>query len=92
MGAQKDMEPSGIDALIDARDMDVECHGCHSVNTRSLGWMRSHHETTCDHCGDLIVLGTADLRAQVRNTERLLRALSEQLTEQLNCSRSVRGT
>lgn len=85
------MQATGIDELIDAREMEIECHACHCQNTRSLGWLRSHHETSCDSCGDLIVLGTADLRAQVRNTERLLRALSEQLTEQLSHSRAARG-
>ena len=81
------MDTTGIEELIEARDMEVECHACHATNTRTLGWMRSRHETHCDSCGELIVLGTADLRAQMRNTERLLRSLSEQLTQQLTTRR-----
>jgi len=82
-GQGKHMDSTHIDELIAAREMDVDCHACHATNTRKLGWMREHHETHCDRCNELIVLGTADLRAQMRSTERLLRALSEQLTERL---------
>ncbi len=82
------IDTSGIDELIEARPMEFECHSCHETNSRALGWMRKRHETHCDSCGELIVLGTADLRAQMRNTERLLRALSEQLTQQLSHSRA----
>lgn len=80
------METLGLDEVIDAREMEVECHACHTTNLRTLGWMRNRHETQCDCCGELIVLGTADLRSQMRNTERLLRTLSEQLTDQLRHS------
>lgn len=78
------MDNTGIDELIEAREMEIECHTCHATVMRTLGWMRNRHETDCDVCGELIVLGTADLRARVRNTERLLRALGEQLGEQLS--------
>jgi ribosomal protein S27E len=77
------MECLGLDEVIDSREMDVECHACHTTNLRTLGWMRNRHETQCDCCGELIVLGTAELRSQMRNTERLLRVLGEQLSEQL---------
>jgi hypothetical protein len=78
------MDNAGIDELIEAREMEIECHACHVTNLRTLGWMRTRHETHCDGCGELIVLGTADLRARMRNTERLLRALGDQLGEQLS--------
>jgi ribosomal protein S27E len=78
------MENTGIDELIEARELEIECHACHATNSRTLGWLRSRHETQCDTCGELIVLGTADLRARMRNTERLLRALGDQLGEQLS--------
>lgn len=77
------METMGIDEVIDSRDMEVECHACHAPNHRTLGWMRDRHETQCDCCGELIVLGTAELRSKMRNTERLLRVLSEQLSQTL---------
>jgi hypothetical protein len=80
------MECLGLDEVIDAREMEVDCHCCHAMNLRTLGWLRNRHETQCDCCGELIVLGTAELRSQMRNTERLLRALSEQLTERLSRS------
>ena len=80
------MESPGLDEVIESREMDIECHACHALNLRTLGWMRNRHETQCDCCGDLIVLGTAELRSQMRNTERLLRVLSEQLMEQLGQS------
>jgi ribosomal protein S27E len=85
------MDILGIDELIEQREMEVECHSCHASNTRTLGWMRNRHETSCDSCGEVIVLGTADLRAQVRNTERLLRVLGQQLTEQLSHHRAGWG-
>ena len=80
------MDSPGLDEVIDAREMEVDCHACHTTNLRTLGWMRNRHETQCDCCGELIVLGTAELRSQMRNTERLLRVLSEQLMEQLSHS------
>lgn len=80
------MDSPGLDEVIDAREMEVDCHACHTANLRTLGWMRNRHETQCDCCGELIVLGTAELRSQMRNTERLLRVLSEQLMEQLSHS------
>jgi hypothetical protein len=81
------MDTNGIDELIEAREIDIECHACHVTNLRALGWLRTRHETRCDGCGELIVLGTADLRAQIRNTERLLRTMSTQLTERLSHNR-----
>ncbi|MEY4760996.1 MAG: hypothetical protein RLZZ200_852 [Pseudomonadota bacterium] len=77
------MDAMGIDEVIDSRQMDIECHACHQTNHRTLGWMRDRHETQCDCCGELIVLGTAELRSQVRNTERILRVLSDQLSQTL---------
>lgn len=77
------MGSQGIDELIALREIEIECHACHAVNLRTLGWMREKHETRCDACGELIVLGTAELRARMRNTERQLRTLGEQLAQQL---------
>jgi hypothetical protein len=53
------MECLGLDEVIDAREIDVDCHACHTTNLRTLGWMRNRHETQCDCCGELIVLGIA---------------------------------
>ena len=78
------MHNSGIDELIEAREIEIQCHSCHATVTRTLGWMRNRHETSCDACDELIVLGTAALRAEMRTTARLLRALGQQLGEQLS--------
>lgn len=72
-----------LERLIDARELDVSCPHCRQVNARTIGWLRDRHEMNCDSCDELIVLGTAELRSQIRTTTRQLRELSESLHTQV---------
>jgi hypothetical protein len=74
-----------LERLIEARELDVRCPHCQTTNVRTLGWLRDRHEMTCSECDELIVLGTAEIRNQIRTTTRQLRDLSEQLHSQLRC-------
>jgi hypothetical protein len=73
-----------LERLIDARELDVRCPHCLTINVRSLGWLRDRQEMSCTECEELIVLGTAELRSMIRTTSRQLRDLSEQLHTQLH--------
>ncbi len=74
-----------LERLIEARELDVRCPHCQANNVRTIGWLRDRQEMSCAACEELIVLGTAELRSQIRNTSRQLRDLSEQLHTQLRC-------
>jgi hypothetical protein len=72
-----------LERLIDARELEIPCPHCHKTNLRSIGWLRDRHEMNCASCDELIVLGTAELRSQMRTAARQLRDLSSQLHSQL---------
>lgn len=72
-----------LESLIDSRELEVPCPHCRSINLRTIGWLRDRHEMSCTHCDELIVLGTAEIRNQIRTTTRQLRDLSGQLHAQL---------
>ncbi len=74
-----------LEHLIETRELDVRCPHCASNNVRAIGWLRNRQEMSCTACDELIVLGTADLRSQIRTTTRQLRDLSESLHTQLRC-------
>jgi hypothetical protein len=74
-----------LERLIEARELDVRCPHCETMNVRTIGWLRDRQEMSCADCDELIVLGTAELRTQIRTTSRQLRDLSESLHTQLRC-------
>jgi len=72
-----------LEQVIASHDMEVVCTYCHRRMALSLGWVRDHREVTCTYCGQLVILGTATVRADVRNIERQLRSAHQQLTQRL---------
>ncbi|RYZ11962.1 MAG: hypothetical protein EOO70_09360, partial [Myxococcaceae bacterium] len=74
-----------LERLIDTRELEVPCPHCRATNAKAIGWLRDRHDMSCQDCDELIVLGTAQIRSQIRNTARQLRDLSESLQTQLRC-------
>ena len=74
-----------LERLIDTRELEVPCPHCQTKNVKTIGWLRERQEMTCSECDELIVLGTAQIRSQIRDTARQLRDLSESLQTQLRC-------
>lgn len=74
-----------LERLIDTRELDVPCAHCRATSVKTIGWLRGRQEMACPECDELIILGTAHIRSQIRNTARQLRDLSESLQTQLRC-------
>lgn len=80
-----------VERLIDAYEIDVACHGCHTVYQRSIGWLRVQSSMECAQCHATIVLRTSVMNEEMRRIGRQLRKLEQQLAQMIEHAVGILG-
>lgn len=72
-----------LQELIDAREITLNCNACGHASQKPIAWVRSHREMLCQRCGAVVILGTSQLKARIRELERQMRELHRLLLSQI---------
>ena len=73
-----------VEALLEQREIEVECWQCANKAQLTLHWVSTNRDMCCADCGTLIILNTSKLQGEVARLRRQLGALHTQMSGVLN--------
>ena len=73
-----------VEALLEQREIEVECWKCAHKAQLTLHWVSTHRDMCCAECGTLIILNTSKLQGEVARLRRQLGTLHSQMSGVLN--------
>jgi hypothetical protein len=71
---------ASLTAVIESKELQIECRPCGWRDYRSLSWLSDHRDMVCPVCLGVIVLNTSDRRREMAALRRQAYTLHDQLT------------
>ena len=68
-------------SLFDDEQFAVRCGNCGRKAKKSLGWLRTHKEMPCPHCGARIGIDTKATERAIEAAERACRNLLDRISK-----------